>query len=462
MEIQPHEELCNFIADTKKSKRLILMPRGSFKSSVCTVGYSLWRLVNDPNLRILISSETLAQSKVFLNGIKNHIEDNKLFKSLFGDLRPAKVDVTWKKDEITLGSRTKPIREPSVTASGVGVAKVGMHYDLIILDDVVSDKNVNTPDQIEKTLAHYKLLLSILDPGAELILIGTRYSYADLYGHILSEEAEIFSIMKKSAVMPDGSLFFPSRLTKEYLDQQKKAQGNYIFSCQYQNEPVDEDSAMFKTAWLKFYKHAPAALRNFIVVDPAASIESQADFSGVIICGIDPDNNILVREALELKVSIYDLIRVIFDKIAQYNIHDEGCLGLETIAFQKTIKYMLIEEMNKRNFFFAIHELAANSRKSKMMRIRGLQPYFENGKIFLQKDQHALIDQIIRYPRTKHDDMIDALANVLEVMVPADPIKGDKWEHCKLSSNEKWVWQNADEAITKHQKRMVKMKRGRI
>ena len=36
-----HGELCDFITKSEKRKKLILMPRGSFKTSVVTIGYSL-------------------------------------------------------------------------------------------------------------------------------------------------------------------------------------------------------------------------------------------------------------------------------------------------------------------------------------------------------------------------------------------------------------------------------------
>lgn len=458
MELQPHEELCDFITKSKKNKKMINLPRGAFKSSVVTIGYSLWLLINNSNLRILITSETLSQSKVFLQGVKNHIEQNHLFQALYGDLRPASIDVSWRSDEITIGTRTKAgVREASVTASGVGVTKVGMHYDIIIIDDVVSSKNVNTPEQLNKTLEHYRLLLSILDPGGKLIIIGTRYSYSDLYGHIKESESKGYDFLIRSAIDKDtNELYFPARLTREFLGEQKSTQGSYIFSCQYLNSPVDEDNALFKEKWLQFYDNPPRALRHYILVDPAASLENDADFTGIVVCGIDPHNNIVVIEAMQVKVTIYDLITIIFDKVVEYNIADEGCLGLETVAFQKTLKYILIQEMDKRNFFFAISELKRNTSVSKKMRIRALQPYFENGKVFLKKTQYDLIDQILRYPRIKKDDIIDALAGILEVMCPADEIKDDKWLNSNLTQNEIGVWKGLEKITSRKVRRTRK------
>jgi predicted phage terminase large subunit-like protein len=135
------------------------------------------------------------------------------------------------------------------------------------------------------------------------------------------------------------------------------------------------------------------------------------------------------------------MLNVVFEKVEEYNIAEEGCVGLEMNAMQQTLKYIFMEEMNKRSFFFSIKELKPNSTKSKSNRIKGLQPWFENGKIFLKKDQHELIDQITRYPKTRHDDVLDSLAHILAIMAPADVVVEDDFSKLPLTQNEKDIWQ---------------------
>jgi predicted phage terminase large subunit-like protein len=350
-------------------------------------------------------------------------------------------------------------REPSIMCSGVGQTKVGLHYDLVVLDDVVSNKNIGTPEQINKTIDHYRLLLSILDPGKELVIVGTRYSYADLYGHIMEEEGGQFSIHRRSAYREDGSLLFPSVLTEEFLSSQKKSQGSQHFANQYLNSPVTDETAMFRRSWIKYYIDTPKNLRCFMLIDPASSQEKYSDYTGIVICGISPYNDIYVLEALQLKVTIGDMVAKVFDKVAEYGINEEGCVGLEVNANQMTYKYIFSEEMNKRNLFFAIKELRPNSVKSKASRIKGLQPYFENGKVLVKKSCTELIDQISLYPRTRNDDLIDALANILEVMSPGTVEEKDKWEGTKLTANEVAIWKAKDDM---GKKRMIKKTRVRM
>jgi len=44
-----------------------------------------------------------------------------------------------------------------------------------------------------------------------------------------------------------------------------------------------------------------------------------------------------------------------------------------------------------------------------------LQPRFENGKIFIKKDMDNLEEELIHFPKSRHDDLIDSLADVSEI-----------------------------------------------
>ena len=59
---QQHRELCQFIQYNKKKFKLILMPRYTFKSSIATIGYTLWRLTKNPNTRVRLSAAQAIQS----------------------------------------------------------------------------------------------------------------------------------------------------------------------------------------------------------------------------------------------------------------------------------------------------------------------------------------------------------------------------------------------------------------
>ncbi len=170
--------------ESKKPRKLLVLPRGTFKSSIGVVAYSCWLLIRNPNERILIDSEVYTNSKNFLREIKAHLERPEL-TTIFGEF---KTDHTWNEGEIIIQQRTKVLKEASITCGGIETVKVGQHYSTIICDDLNSGNNSSSKEGCEKVITHYRMNQAILEPGGKLVVIGTRYSAADLIQFILDNE----------------------------------------------------------------------------------------------------------------------------------------------------------------------------------------------------------------------------------------------------------------------------------
>ncbi len=172
--------------EAASKRKLIVMPRGTFKSSLCSVTYPIWLLLNNPNLRILLDGELYSNSKNFLREIKMHLT-NPYLTGLFGNF---KNDTCWNEGEIIINQRTKNYKEASITASGLGAEKTGQHYDVVLVDDVNSPENSNTQEKRDRVINHYRYLTSILEPEGILCIIGTRYHESDLIGWVIKNELE--------------------------------------------------------------------------------------------------------------------------------------------------------------------------------------------------------------------------------------------------------------------------------
>jgi hypothetical protein len=170
----------------KTNRKLIVMPRGTFKTSIAVVGYCISRIINDFNIRIMIDSELYSNSKNSLREIKTHLVQPHMV-NLFGQFEN---EACWNETEIIIKQRTRIVKEPTIVCSGLEVQKTGQHYDVIICDDLNSEKNVNNPENRKKVIDHYRYYTSILEPGGTIVVIGTRYSTEDLIGHILDHEVK--------------------------------------------------------------------------------------------------------------------------------------------------------------------------------------------------------------------------------------------------------------------------------
>lgn len=417
-----HRPLCEFVQEEVKRRNLLVeLPRGTFKSSIVTVGYATWKIVNNPRIRILIANATYSMVTNFVGQIQDHLKKNKQLTDIYGDLsQGAEI---WNENTIKLKTEFSYLaKENTLFGYGMQGNLVSSHFDLIILDDLVNWDNITTKDQIEKVIAFYKSCLDLLEPGGELIVIGTTYHYADLYSWIEDPRKSVrnsFEVFKKPAFEGEwgqGKLLFPDRLGWDRLKSLREAEGPSHFSSQYMLTPLLDEDATFKYDF-KYYEDSDlqgVQLLHFMTIDPAISIEKEADQTAIVVVGVDKDNNWYIRDLVVGRFGPSELINQIMymdEKWKPYKV------GIEVVAFQKAIKSFLEEEVRREHKSpIPIEELKPETNRSggsKELRIKSLEPRYAKGKVFHKKDlkyNDLLEDQLRRFPKAEHDDVIDALA----------------------------------------------------
>lgn len=422
-----HRELTDFVSKNPQKKKLVLVPRGHLKSTLVTVGYSLMKLLANPSIRILIANATYNLACSFLTDIKRQLKFNEQIHMVWGDLsrNPEK----WSENEVMLHLMKQSFgrKEPNITAMGVESNLTSQHYDLIIFDDLVNEKLINTQEQIDKTINFYKEALNLLEPDGECIIVGTRFHDSDLYGWIMDNDNNVlsdFEIMVKKAFEGDldgeCELLFPRKFTVKHLKRLRDQLGPYIFSSQYLNDCIPSESADFKKDWFRYYEHTDlrgSPLNTFTMIDPAISLEKEADFTAIVTVSLDHRSNIYVRDIRRIKGKPSDVINEIFLVYEQWH---PIYMGIEEVAFQKALQYSLHEEMVKRQRFLPLKEVKPQAR-TKDQRIRGLQPLYANAKVYHNKEVKNILhleDELLRFPRGKHDDIIDSLSYGLDFWYP--------------------------------------------
>jgi len=417
-------ELSSFVEKKKNKFKLILLPRGHLKSTVITVGSTLRAIAEDKSSRTLICSATYTMATTFLNQIKKTLSYNEKFKKYYGDL--SKNASRWSENQIDVKEPggSYATKEPTVTVMGVDGNLVSQHYDRIILDDVVGRSNTGTKDQIDKVKLAFKDMLDLLEPGGELIVIGTRWHYDDLYGAILGDNdnpdenlGNNFLTFVRQAVeggdLEKGKILWPAKFTRDKLNDLYIAKGPYEFNCQYQNTPIDDESATFKKSWFKYYNTDMLKgrnLRTVLAVDPAISLSKEADYTAMVVLSKDQFGYEYIRDIVREKLTPKQLVDNIFKLYEKWH---PSQIGIEMVAFQKALQYFIHDEMQKRKIRLPIEELRPDRGDSKEIRIRRLQPKYASGSVWhdrLLPHTLHLEDELLRFPKAPHDDIIDALA----------------------------------------------------
>ncbi|MFM7010600.1 MAG: hypothetical protein ACKO0Z_14935 [Betaproteobacteria bacterium] len=166
-------------------------PPGHAKSTTITVNYAVWRIIKDPNVKIVIVSKTERLATQFLLQIKNRLTHNS-YSDLQRDFAPPggfnANSSSWKQDMIYVSSdvRGGEAKDPTVQAIGIGGQLYGARADLIILDDTIDNSNAhNFERQVHWVQTE---VMSRLPDGGKLLVVGTRMAPKDLYRELLNPE----------------------------------------------------------------------------------------------------------------------------------------------------------------------------------------------------------------------------------------------------------------------------------
>lgn len=253
-----------------------------------------------------------------------------------------------------------------------------------------------------------------------LVSHNTRWHDSDLAGQILATEqgwtvlslpaiAEVDETFRKK-----GEPLWTARYSLAWLTEQKSALGTALWSALYQQSPINEESQVFHRKFFKYRSIEDLREKNtrcFVTIDPAPGKTQNADNIGVCINWVDAENMWNLR-AFGIKFNALNLIELMFKLHSDYHFE---CIGIEEGLYNDVLKPFLEAEQIKRNVFFTVKTLK-HRQQMKELRIRGLQPRYEAGQIFHLKGYcDELETELLRFPKSAHDDVMDATAYQLQL-----------------------------------------------
>lgn len=456
-----HEEVCQWWdREDAKSHQLLLFPRDHMKSALVAFRVA-HRITVDPTLRVLYLSATSNLAQKQLSFIKN-ILTSPIYKRYWPDHvhdDEGKRE-KWTQTEIALDHpkrKEEGIRDPTIFTGGLTTSLTGLHCDIAVLDDIVVYENAYTNEGREKVKSQYSLLSSIEGANAKEWVVGTRYHPKDLYSELLemaediySEDGEIigsepiYEIMEKAVEdVGDGTgeFLWPRQRRSDGkffgFDRQvlAKKRAQYLdktqYRAQYYNDPSDPDTRPVDYDKFQYYQkeyltnnsgswyYKDRKLNIFAAVDFAYSVRKKADYTAIVVIGVDFENNVYVLDIDRFKTEkISDYFAHILDLLNRWDFRK---LRAEVTAAQAAIVRELKDSYIKPNgLFLKIEENRPTRHQgSKEERIAAiLEPRYDNLSIFHYKGGNCQIleeELVTRNP--PHDDVKDALAACIETAV---------------------------------------------
>ena len=450
-----------------KHHQLLLFPRDHGKSRL--VAYRVaWELTKDPTLRVLYISATANLAEKQLTFIKGLMTSD-IFRRYWPEhIHPEEGKRSkWTNSEIALDHplrKSENIRDPSVFTAGLTTGITGMHCDIAVLDDVVVSENAYTEEGRGKVRAQYSLLSSIEGADAKEWVVGTRYHPKDLYNDMMQMQEDIYDdtgdktgsesiyetyeraienygdgtgeFLWPRQQRRDGKFFgFDARILAQkrgkYLDRVQ-------FRAQYYNSPDDPDNRpidynQFQYFERKFLKqdgghwHYKNTRLNIVAsVDFAYSTRKTADYTAIVVVGVDADNNIYVL----------DIVRFRTDKISEYFKHILDLYnrwGFRKLCAEVTAAQQAIVKSLKQDYI-ATHGLAIKVEEIRPTRHQGskeermeatLIPRYDNNQVYHYRGGNTqVLEEELVTKNPAHDDVKDALTTAIEHSVkPAKSVR---------------------------------------
>lgn len=405
--------------------KLQLWPRGSFKSAVFNVAMACWEIARNPNIRIVVCSETGKQARKFVKQAMKII-DSEWFRERFG-VHKGK---DWKdgSGEFTSALRTdKHTKEPTLLAAGAGEVWTGSHWDLVIMDDVVSGENTRTAEALESMFEWFSEILAQLDPGCRILMIGTLHHFADLYCRILKtkEMRDLFETSIHGWKNQDGSLFFPGRLTNAFIAQQKALMSSRKFACFYENKPTLDEERIFRPEYFRVIedRDVPLHVWTYIFTDFAFIAEEKkkgrADRTCFWVVSLDCNRVAYVRDFYVGRWKPSDSVRIACDLWNRYQpLNMRGIVVEDTT--HKELLQSLFEEMRRETFIRPkILPVPGRSQEIKDIRIESAEVRFRQANIYFArslKEQSRkwmpMYREMTEWPYSAHDDIPDAISDI--------------------------------------------------
>lgn len=168
---------------------LILGHPESGKSTLVSLWYVLYRLAQDPDIRIALVSKSGSKAQDLLTRVKRYLTEDHLYDDVEGNLiaefngwKPAHGEMEWSSDQIYVRHRKSGERDPTIQALGIGKQIYGARLDLLILDDSLVLDNQITELQRERIDSWFTNEARSRAQRGQTVVNGTRLFPFDLYG----------------------------------------------------------------------------------------------------------------------------------------------------------------------------------------------------------------------------------------------------------------------------------------
>jgi len=437
------------------ANKLIMLPRAHLKSHMVAT-WCAWIITRHPEITILYVSATAELAETQLFAVQNILASS-VYQRFFPEyINPQEGKrERWSQRKLSVDHerrRKEGIRDATISTAGLTTNTTGWHADVVVADDLVVPENAYTEDGRDSVSKKSSQFTSIRNAGGFTMACGTRYHPSDIYqvwrDQKFEEFDEDFNVVGMApvweireykveedmifswprAVRSDGKAFGfdPAILARTKAEYSDKSQ----FYAQYYNDPNDKGSNRIQRdrfvygdrrhlteqggKWL--YKRDK--LNVYASIDFAFSLNKKADYTAVVVIGVDSENHIYVLDIDRFKTDkINDYFKSIATLHSKWNFKK---LRAEVTVAQAVIARDLKDRIREEGLRLSIDEYRPSRHEGrKEERIAAaLEHRYENQDVIHFKGGYTdILEEELVLSRPAHDDVKDALASVVEIAI---------------------------------------------
>jgi predicted phage terminase large subunit-like protein len=433
-----HREVWELVTSNNKQVA-IAAPRYHAKSTAVTHAYTLASVLFRESRYVLIVSDTVTQAVQFLGDIKKELLDNEDLRSLFS------VSSFPKDTEDDLIVEMEDGHTFRIQAKGSeqklrGLKWANLRPDLVIGDDMENDEIVMNKDRRMKFKRwFYGALIPCISSSGKIRIVGTILHLDSLLENLMPSSqlstlrgnGKPLLIQEDLKEYTDHKLPWKSVKYRAHTDDMKKLlwpemksaeqfrlqREDYIrqgladvYSQEMLNIPLDITDTFFKKT--DFVPMKPEddkkRLVYYATCDLAVSQSQRADYSAFVVGGMDEEGRLYCKHVIKERMDALEIVDTI---LMIQKIYKPVLFGLEQGTIQKAIGPVLNGEMLKRGEFISTVLLKPSG--DKLTRARSIQARMRSGACKFDKNAdwyQGFEDELLRFPRDKHDDQVDAWA----------------------------------------------------
>jgi predicted phage terminase large subunit-like protein len=441
--------------DDATNNKLIMLPRAHLKSHMVAT-WAAWIITRHPEVTMLYVSATSELAQTQLYAIQNILGSQTYMRFFPEYINPQEGKrERWSSMKLTIDHpkrREEGIRDATIATAGLTTNTTGWHADIILADDLVVPENAYTEDGRELVAKKTSQFTSIRNAGGFTMACGTRYHPKDIYDTWKGQHYEDFNdeglkiddkpvwSIKEYVVEEDGIFIWPravredgkafgfdqkvlARIRAEYVDRVQ-------FHAQYYNDPNDPGSERLSREKFQYYNpkflkreggnwyYSGKKLNIYAAVDFAFSLSKEADYTAIVVIGIDPDSNVYVLDIDRFKS---DKVIEYFNHIVQLHSRwDFRKLRAEVTVAQQVIVNEIKQHIRRKGLSLPVDEFRPSAKEgSKEERIKAtLEHRYDDLRMWHREGGWTIeLEEELVLARPPHDDIKDALASAVDIAV---------------------------------------------